>query len=564
MINTTELKSHIETIINRYTLSDFKEQLNNIIQSDGIKIGFLGAFSSGKTSLLNSIFSDLNLPVDIAPTTKSICFITPKKGITQNEYYRDNGISLDSISIMDFNDIVDGTIDATAVIKTPASDILPMGTIFVDTPGFDSIGTEVDITTAFLNKVDAAIFCLNGTAGTLPQNIREFLQRPDVKRMADYMVFAITHKDHLKQQEDRIYKEIQKQLSSMDEYAKIDWANRILFVDTKHEQNTELVYSFVKKHILDKQENIRNIRINNNLVIFANRLRDVLQEKLDNMKLDESDIDQKKKQIEKDVQNIECEIQRVNEKLQNFRTELQNDILNQMLSFEKEISSSEGISLQNNINNMLMNVQNLISSKVKGLLPNFDMPVNIIGQSSLVASLNSIDKAKDFGVTIATTALTAWLMPGVGLAANAAEGAGGAVVKTAASQAAKTAAVNVATKSIGATILGAIGTVIKEANPLEHVGSFIASKFKSSTFQDLVKNSAMSIANNSMVSLSQTYNNEIVEPLLANKKEALRSIVDLRAKRQEKYSKFKNDQDQLMTDIDYLWKVKAWLKMLIK
>ena len=557
MINTTELKSHIETIINRYTLSDFKEQLNNIIQSDGIKIGFLGAFSSGKTSLLNSIFSDLNLPVDIAPTTKSICFITPKKGITQNEYYRDNGISLDSISIMDFNDIVDGTIDATAVIKTPASDILPMGTIFVDTPGFDSIGTEVDITTAFLNKVDAAIFCLNGTAGTLPQNIREFLQRPDVKRMADYMVFAITHKDHLKQQEDRIYKEIQKQLSSMDEYAKIDWTNRILFVDAKHEQNTELVYSFVKKHILDKQENIRNIRINNNLVIFTNRLRDVLQEKLDNMKLDESDIDQKKKQIEKDVQNIECEIQRVNEKLQNFRTELQNDILNQMLSFEKEISSSEGISLQNNINNMLMNVQNLISSKVKGLLPNFDMPVNIIGQSSLVASLNSIDKAKDFGVTIATTALTAWLMPGVGLAANAAEGAGGAVVKTAASQAAKTAAVNVATKSIGATILGAIGTVIKEANPLEHVGSFIASKFKSSTFQDLIKNSAMSIANNSMVSLSQTYNNEIVEPLLANKKEALRSIVDLRAKRQEKYSKFKNDQDQLMTDIDYLWKVKA-------
>lgn len=557
MINTTELKSHIETIINRYTLSDFKELLNNIIQSDGIKIGFLGAFSSGKTSLLNSIFSDLNLPVDIAPTTKSICFITPKKGITQNEYYRDNGISLDSISIMDFNDIVDGTIDATAVIKTPASDILPMGTIFVDTPGFDSIGTEVDITTAFLNKVDAAIFCLNGTAGTLPQNIREFLQRPDVKRMADYMVFAITHKDHLKQQEDRIYKEIQKQLSSMDEYAKIDWTNRILFVDAKHEQNTELVYSFVKKHILDKQENIRNIRINNNLVIFTNRLRDVLQEKLDNMKLDESDIDQKKKQIEKDVQNIECEIQRVNEKLQNFRTELQNDILNQMLSFEKEISSSEGISLQNNINNMLMNVQNLISSKVKGLLPNFDMPVNIIGQSSLVASLNSIDKAKDFGVTIATTALTAWLMPGVGLAANAAEGAGGAVVKTAASQAAKTAAVNVATKSIGATILGAIGTVIKEANPLEHVGSFIASKFKSSTFQDLVKNSAMSIANNSMVSLSQTYNNEIVEPLLANKKEALRSIVDLRAKRQEKYSKFKNDQDQLMTDIDYLWKVKA-------
>ena len=53
MINTTELKSQINAIINRYNLSDFKEQLNNVIQGDGIKIGFLGAFSSGKTSLLN-------------------------------------------------------------------------------------------------------------------------------------------------------------------------------------------------------------------------------------------------------------------------------------------------------------------------------------------------------------------------------------------------------------------------------------------------------------------------------------------------------------------------------
>lgn len=557
MINTTELKSQIDAIINRYNLSDFKEQLNNVIQGDGIKIGFLGAFSSGKTSLLNSIFTDLNLPVDIAPTTKSICFITPKEGITQNEYYRDNGTSLDPISIMDFNDIVDGSVDATAVIKTPASDILPMGTIFVDTPGFDSIGTEVDLTTAFLNKVDAAIFCLNGTAGTLPQNILEFLQRPDVKRMADYMVFAITHKDHVKQQEDRIQKEIQKQLSAMDGYAKIDWEKRIFFVDAKHEQNAEQVFSFVKQHILDKQENLRNIRINANLVILANRLRDVLQERLDNMKLDESDIDQKKKQIENDIQKIENEIQRVNEKLENFRVELQNDILSQMLSFEKEISSSEGPSLQNSVNSMMMSVRNLISAKIKSLLPDFDMPVNIVGQSSLVASLNNIDKAKDFGVTIATTALTAWLMPGAGLAANAAEGAGGAVVKTAASQAAKTATINVAKKSVGAAILGTVGTIIKEANPLEHVGSFIASKFKSSAFQDLAKNSAMSIANNSMISLSQAYNDEVVAPLFVNKKEALRSIEDLRAKRHEKYNQFKKDQDQLMTDIDYLWKVKA-------
>ena len=59
------------------------------------------------------------------------------------------------------------------------------------------------------------------------------------------------------------------------------------------------------------------------------------------------------------------------------------------------------------------------------------------------------------------------------------------------------------------------------------------------------------------MSLSQAYNDEIVEPLFANKMEILRSIDDLRTKRQEKYSQFKNDQEQLMDDIDFLWKVRA-------
>lgn len=556
MLNT-ELKGRMDCVINRYKLSDYRAQLDKTIEGEGIKIGFLGAFSSGKTSLLNSIFLGLNLPVDIAPTTKSICFITPKEGLSENKYYRDNGTNLESISIMDFNDIVDGTIDASAVIMTPCSSVLPMGTVFVDTPGFDSIGTEVDLTTAFLNKVDAAVFCINGTAGTLPQNQLEFLQRPDVKRMADYIVFAITHKDQLEQQESFLKKEIQKQLANIDGFSEIDWENRIFFVDAKHEQNSELVYSFVKKHILGKQETLHTARINANLVILANRLKDVLQDRLDNMKLDESDIDQKKKQIEEDVEKIEKEIQRVGNKLEIFKAEIQSDILSQMLSFEGAISSAEGDAIQNNVDNMLRSVRNLISSKIKTILPDFDMPINIIGQASLVSSLNSIDKVKDFGVMVATTALTAWILPGAGVAANAAEGAGGAVVKTAASQAAKTAAVTVAKKSIGAAILGAVGTVIKEANPLEHIGSFISAKVKSSTFQDLAKSSAMSIANNTIMSLSQAYNDEIVEPLFANKMETLRSIDDLRTKRQEKYSQFKNDQEQLMEDIDFLWKVKA-------
>ena len=128
------------------------------------------------------------------------------------------------------------------------------------------------------------------------------------------------------------------------------------------------------------------------------------------------------------------------------------------------------------------------------------------------AILAGIDKKKDALVMVSTAVLTAWLMPGASTAANAAEAAGGAAVKAAGNAAekiGKEAAKQNLSQKIGdllskratqqagesagkvgkvaenvgknaskqvvketskfAKFLGAMGTVIKDINPLEHV-----------------------------------------------------------------------------------------------
>ena len=73
-MKNTELKELILSCAKKYNVSSVETSLQKAVEQQSVKIGFLGAFSAGKTSLINSILG-LNLPTDISATTKSICMI---------------------------------------------------------------------------------------------------------------------------------------------------------------------------------------------------------------------------------------------------------------------------------------------------------------------------------------------------------------------------------------------------------------------------------------------------------------------------------------------------------
>lgn len=600
------LQEKIRTYATKYDVSSVLSSLQTLKERQSVKIGFLGAFSAGKTSLINSILG-LNLPTDISATTKSICMIEPTPGIEKNEYFMDDGESLEKISISDFYSIVDGSKDGLAVIKTKPSSILPEGSVFVDTPGIDSVGTEIEQTFAYLQYVDAAVFCIKSLNGTINHNVLEFLCRPEIQSMANHIVFALTHQDEV-ENEDAIRSEFIKQLRNINDKLKIDnIEDKIFFVNGKNGVgNADLVYSFIKTHILNDIEHLNEKRMNQNLCQIASQLKSHLEKLLTNMKVDDSEIDKRQEEIEKCIYDLENRIESHRCRLSSLQQELQKDIYNQLSSWKTAISIADSGHLKSQVDSMLESLVQSIDYKVKTLLPNFDVPDNVkntVG-SEIMAAMTGIDKKKDALVTVSTAVLTAWLMPGASTAANAAEAAGGAAVKTAgdaaekigkeasksnfaqkigdllskrttqqagesagkvaekvgkvAENAGKNASKQVAKEaSKFAKLLGVVGTVVKDANPLQHVGTLVADKVKEASFEGLVANYSSSIARNVIFSLSDAFEVEIVRPLQQNLNDQKVALEEEEKKRAQGYQKFNTDRSELEENIK---KISSWIK----
>ncbi|MDD5941097.1 dynamin family protein [Fibrobacter sp.] len=433
------LQEKIRTYATKYDVSSVLSSLQTLKERQSVKIGFLGAFSAGKTSLINSILG-LNLPTDISATTKSICMIEPTPDIEKNEYFMDDGQSLEKISISDFYSIVDGSKEGLAVIKTKPSSILPEGSVFVDTPGIDSVGTEIEQTFAYLQYVDAAVFCIKSLNGTINHNVLEFLCRPEIQSMANHIVFALTHQDEV-ENEEAVRSEVVRQLRNINDKLKIDnIEDKIFFVNGKDGVgNADLVYSFVKTHILNDIEHLNEKRLNQNICQIASQLKSHLEKLLTNMKLDDSEIDKRQEEIEKCIYDLEKKIESHRCRLSSLQQELQKDIYSQLSSWKTAVSIADSDQLKSQVDSMLDSLVQGIDYKVKTLLPNFDVPDNVKNSvgSEIMAAMAGIDKKKDALVMVSTAVLTAWLMPGASTAANAAEAAGGAAVKAAGNAAEK-------------------------------------------------------------------------------------------------------------------------------
>ena len=54
-------RGKITEIVKRYELGNLMEEMNNLEKEISLKVGFLGEFSSGKSSLINKLLGKKNL-----------------------------------------------------------------------------------------------------------------------------------------------------------------------------------------------------------------------------------------------------------------------------------------------------------------------------------------------------------------------------------------------------------------------------------------------------------------------------------------------------------------------
>ena len=579
-----EIKNLIYSTAEKYQKTTILERLKAFEACQQLKIGFVGMFSAGKTSLINALL-DIHLPVNPNPTTKSICVFESDDNLEKYEYFLEIDGERKKSSFVEFEDVVAGRNTGVAVIRVPVKNEIPSGIVYVDTPGVDNYAAEeTDLTYRYLALLDAAVVCIDINEGTIKKNLFDFISVPELFSLSSRMFFVLTHADTKNQAginaiSENIYTQIIK-FAGKTKFNVENLKERIIAINANEHDSAMQVVNFINSYVLDKRENIYRERIHNNEKKLAKELAVMLQDDLKNLSFDSTELNNKKSTLENELSIITKEIDKKNNQLEKLKFELSNNIYNILKSQELAIISAPDSEIIGQIfNNINQEIANLAQSKLKRISENIVVPIADGIGVDLITKFGRIDFFKNLTVTIATATLTAWMAPGASNVANATEGAAGAAAQTAGKNATTSAIKEVAKNSMKKTalqilevddnkninqgqsvgtfnkIFREIGQLIHNINPLEMVGDWVASEIKHNTFTSIIKSKSIQIADNIIFSIEDIFQDEVITPLndrYCEQSASLERLIDEREKNLKDFSKIRNELSIIINKLNLL------------
>ena len=192
-----EKARRLTAIIEAYDFNSLEVQIAAPTETLQIRIGFVGEFSSGKSTLINSILGEELLPSRSAPTTANIIQIEADATIAAPEYFVvDPKGDLQGIGANDFESLAVGTAQGMLRLCVPPRGLLQPGMQLIDSPGINAlVEGHAEITLAQLAHLDGIVVCLHCEFGTVPSNVINFLKRDEIQRISHKLIFALTAAD---------------------------------------------------------------------------------------------------------------------------------------------------------------------------------------------------------------------------------------------------------------------------------------------------------------------------------------------------------------------------------
>ena len=557
------MNEFIREIAQKFGKNSIVDQWNRLSAVRQLKIGFVGMFSAGKTSLINSLLNT-HLPVAPAPTTKSICIIESSEELKENAYFREVGMERLPISFNDFQNMLNGNEFGVAVTRMACREELPLGLVYIDTPGVDNFSArESELTYRYLSLLDAAIVCIDINEGTIRQSLLDFISEPELFALSSRMFFVLTHSDQKTQNsirsiEEEVFQKIMK-YSSSNHFNTENLKERIISVNATDHDSSMKVVELIRTFILSRQQGILGERVMKEEKNIARQLSALLQEEADNLKCDMPELNDRKNRLMEEIQQIEDEIDKHHSKLEILREKLSDQIKNILLNHELDVTTADS---PTKMQAVFQQINLEIGETAKALVDslNIQMALPVSGGSmcsELILKLQRINNIKDLTVTAATAALTAWICPGGTAALNAAEGAAGAAARTAgkAANAAGKAAKTV-TKASGSStfknIMCGIGKIIHDINPLEMIGDWVSAELKHNTYISMVNVKTVQISDNMIDMLEEPYEQTVIVPLRNQYTERSASLDALLAERKSGIRDFAEKRNGILSAIDQL------------
>ena len=321
----------ISEICQKFDIDGVNERFQKSLE-DKIEIGFLGEFSSGKSSLVNSLLGRDLLSINSLPTTKTVVEINFSN---KDEFFKKDGDTISEISEDEFTNLQtkDGkfhliaNISAATERERERERVNNSDFVFIDTPGVSSLDkSDFDITFGYLPRLECAIICQDINQGGLTKSVIDFIsQNLDIK---NNLIFCLTKSD-LKPQNIRenIKNSVLEQLKDLNIE---NLEDKIVFTSTK-EPNTELV-NLINNNFYSKFTEIKKQKIAKNTKIFSKELSQILKQRVELIDFNTDELDEKLKNIQKEEDKIQDEIQNQYLKLDKFIQSLENKIYSECLN----------------------------------------------------------------------------------------------------------------------------------------------------------------------------------------------------------------------------------------
>jgi len=543
-------------ISQKYNLTTIIKNIEALEKNLDLKIGVLGEFSSGKSTLINALINQKVLPAMDKPTSKSIIELIAKDNLNDLKFYEiKDGEKID-ISSIRFSEIALNESSSTATVYVPSNSFFQDGYIIIDTPGISSLDeSDKDITYGYLPFLDCAIICNHIQKGSLTDSIVNFLLKGEIKHIINNIIFVITNA-HSKPPKSqlKIRKKIISQLLNLNKkysLGMIDIDSKVVTVSALEAMEGKKGFSLqsfkdsFRENFITKKVLLQKQKRNKEMKKIQNQLLELLLFKKKNGGLDLSHLKKKESSLEEEILSLEQKKSRILKSLHSINIKIKDRIYAIFNKYLPQIKTLKDEDKTAELMNELQEVMGRDVSKIISLhfveLSKLDSDIIIFKELELLIQnlLSQVDMGKDIGMVILIELLT------LGTAGIA--GAFGFFLRDSSKMIINHKDVNSKIKNTA--------KFIQKVNPLERMGDIISSKLIEShiipRLEELSKEIAQEIGEELRVKIESEIFTPLEEQLLLKQK-MLHQLYKEKSEKLEEFTLFNKEIEDDILELNLI------------
>jgi hypothetical protein len=555
----TALISTLTEVANQWSLTSVLEELDEAKAQREVHVGFLGDFSSGKSTLINEIVGqDDLLPTKAEPCNAVAGLISARSGLDAPSFFRQNeGVELKPLSHAEFNDLIVGTGGSgLPVCHVPSSQYLPPDFVLVDTPGLSSLTQQhQNATIGHLPYLDATVICIDVNKGGISESVKAFLCSAAARHLQQRLVVAVTQADRaVPQNRTDVLAKITKDLASLLKIPQADLASRVTLTSAGPKANPRNIDG-LRAAIFDVFEARRRLLLDERVARCAARIVPraihLLEQLRDAASGSEDATARRRAEVQTSLDELVARRREQEDRLSRFQTELRGELKLVVNRYRPALVAANDTTMAAETGRQLCTALGQTVDRHFAKF-NLDMQADFTGHDAeMLRSLNEINRYADFGKTLATAVLTAVIIPGGAVAGNAAQAAGGAATRAAAAAGAKAIAKQTI-KAAAAAFFAKASKVIDQVNPVNFIGDIIAEKVRDGQIDAHLEQVAGDVAGQAMRAVEAHFEDAVFQPIERDRKEAQRLLAELTARRRENASAAQETAAKAASDIERL------------